>query len=403
MLIKDNQLPGLYQRARVSGNVWVVKAKQRGINKPVTVTLGRTDVINARDARRLAKDKLAMLAEGINPNRAKQSQLQTDKALSISLEHAITDYLSLRALKPSTVKSYQQVMLRCFGDWYKLPIREITREDVLRRYQEIQTRISANKTLKPKANPKGLAEAQKAMRYLSAVMTSYEGDVVNGSSLLTNGNPVNVLREKRAKVTLKSRDSFLNKKQRSRLFHHLSIVSSPQYKGKLKSSQADFVALLLVTGLRISEARWLRWENINSITYTVKDTKNSKDHTLPITNVVQRIFERNRNDTQWVFPGRNGAASMDKVIERVSEESGVIFTAHDLRRTAATIASEYGFSRDQISLLLNHSKETVTDRYIQTTSEALLPILQRLEDEILGNYEVEETSSNDKQLGRIHK
>ena len=94
---------------------------------------------------------------------------------------------------------------------------------------------------------------------------------------------------------------------------------------------------------------------------------------------------------------------MDKVIERVSEESGVIFTAHDLRRTAATIASEYGFSRDQISLLLNHSKETVTDRYIQTTSEALLPILQRLEDEILGNYEVEETSSNDKQLGRIHK
>ena len=344
-----------------------------------------------------------MLAEGINPNRAKQSQLQTDKALSISLEHAITDYLSLRALKPSTVKSYQQVMLRCFGDWYKLPIREITREDVLRRYQEIQTRISANKTLKPKANPKGLAEAQKAMRYLSAVMTSYVGDVVNGSSLLTNGNPVNVLREKRARVTLKSRDSFLNKKQRSRLFHHLSIVSSPQYKGKLKSSQADFVALLLVTGLRISEARWLRWENINSITYTVKDTKNSKDHTLPITNVVQRIFERNRNDTQWVFPGRNGAASMDKVIERVSEESGVIFTAHDLRRTAATIASEYGFSRDQISLLLNHSKETVTDRYIQTTSAALLPILQRLEDEILGNYEVEETSSNDKELGRIHK
>ncbi len=51
MLIKDNQLPGLYQRARVSGNVCVVKAKQRGINKPVTVTLGRTDVINARDAK----------------------------------------------------------------------------------------------------------------------------------------------------------------------------------------------------------------------------------------------------------------------------------------------------------------------------------------------------------------
>tara|TARA_B110000116_G_C16212845_1_gene305885 strand:+ start:205 stop:456 length:252 start_codon:yes stop_codon:yes gene_type:complete len=64
MFIKDNQLPGLYQRERSSGNVWVVKAKQRGLNKPVTVTIGRTDVIPVREARRIAKEKLSKLAEG---------------------------------------------------------------------------------------------------------------------------------------------------------------------------------------------------------------------------------------------------------------------------------------------------------------------------------------------------
>jgi hypothetical protein len=30
----------------------------------------------------------------------------------------------------------------------------------------------------------------------------------------------------------------------------------------------------------------------------------------------------------------------------------------------------------------------VTDKYIQKTTAALLPILQHIEDEILGNYEV---------------
>jgi hypothetical protein len=30
----------------------------------------------------------------------------------------------------------------------------------------------------------------------------------------------------------------------------------------------------------------------------------------------------------------------------------------------------------------------VTDKYIQKTTAALLPILQQIEDEILGNYEV---------------
>jgi len=76
MYIQDSQLKGLYQRKRTTGNKWVVKAKQRGINKPVTVTLGRVEVIPVRDARRLAREKLALLAKGINPNTpAKQSRV----------------------------------------------------------------------------------------------------------------------------------------------------------------------------------------------------------------------------------------------------------------------------------------------------------------------------------------
>ena len=125
-------------------------------------------------------------------------------------------------------------------------------------------------------------------------------------------------------------------------------------------------------------------------------TKNNQPHTLPKTEVISSLFERNANDTEWLFPGRNGAASMVKVIEKASKETGIQFTAHVLRRTAATIAAEHGFTQDQIGRLLNHTSTSVTDRYIQRTTKALLPIVQLIENEILANYETPGIKANDK-------
>lgn len=132
MYIQDSQLKGLYQRERTTGNKWVVKAKQRGINKPVTVTLGRVEVIPVRDARRLAREKLALLAEGINPNaQAKQSRAISSQ-LCITLRDALEEYLSLRKLKPSTEKSYRQVIARAFTGWLDKPLRDISRRNIVK-------------------------------------------------------------------------------------------------------------------------------------------------------------------------------------------------------------------------------------------------------------------------------
>ena len=182
MFKKDSQLRGLYQRERAAGSVWIVKAKQRGLNKPVTITLGRVDVIPVNKARQMAKEKLSLLAQGINPNQETIQQLATTKALSISLEDALAEYLSLRELKPSTVKSYRQVIARSFDDWWSRPITEITRDDIIKRYKLIKDGISKRAFQPIKANPRGLADAQKAMRYL-APMNSYSGDKLNGEPL----------------------------------------------------------------------------------------------------------------------------------------------------------------------------------------------------------------------------
>ena len=394
MFTPDKQVKGLYKKQLKMNNVWVVKAKQRGINKPVTVTLGRVDVINIRDARRRAKEGLALLASGINPNQKRKAELRAESFEGINLEAAFNGYMELRAdLKPSTKKSYQQVMARCFGDWFKHPIKEITRDDIVKKYNAIQSRIAKRSKRPAKANPRGLAEAQKAMRYLNAILNTYLNDVdEDANQVLPNGNPVVVLKDKRMRTILKPRMRFLKRSERENLYQELTISFHEQYDGKIKPKEADFVFLLMVSGLRFDEARLLRRENITKSTYTVTDTKNNRDHTLPVTPVLGKLFKRNLSDSEWLFSGRNGkAASMSNAIANISNATGIDFSAHDLRRTAATIAAEHNFSTDQISRLLNHKKKDQTEQYVQKTLGMIRPIVDAIEADIFGidDYEVE--------------
>ena len=391
MLEKDTKLAGLYKRTGRTGTTWVVKARQKGIDRVVTITLGRADVLTPAQARSAAKQQLAALSAGQNPNETRKRKAEARSQLGITLGDALEEYLQLRQLKPSTIKSYRQVMQRAFRDWLIKPLSGISRRDVLNRYQLIQNRVVETSKWSKQANPKGLAEAQKAMRYLSAIMNSYVGDRYLGEPLLPEGNPVLVLKEKRARATLKPRDRFLSDEERQNLFSFLSEVHHPEYNGPVKPVQADFVLLLLVTGLRINEARTLMWIDVGEETFTVRETKNKTDHTLPITRLVRLVFDNNANETEYVFPGRDGmkAASMDGVVDLVASQSGLEFTAHDLRRTAATVAAEHGFNHDQIAKLLNHAKGSVTDRYIQRTATALLPIMQAIEDDIVKPWEAD--------------
>jgi hypothetical protein len=156
--IKDTKLSGLYLRNRQGGNVWVVKAKQRGTSRVVTVTLGRADVVKVTQARDMAKPHLVALGAGEDPNLNKKRKAQAHQELGITLQGALDDYLGLGQRQPSTVKSYRQVMQRAFKDWLSRPIRNITRTDVLTRYKDIQKNVSKSSKWTQQANPKGLAE-----------------------------------------------------------------------------------------------------------------------------------------------------------------------------------------------------------------------------------------------------
>ena len=407
---KDKQLSGLYKRKRVGGDVWTVKARQCGANKLRSVVIGRCDVMSAKVARKKAQSVLMMLGEGVNPNEVKKAniarQIDTEanrKARSLNLQDATEQYNQLKPFKANTLKDQASVLNRNFSDWMKLPLSEITRDMVLQRFLAIQKRVSdrrqelnkrwaeEGKEAKESVNGHGRGEAQKAFRYLSAIINSFMNDLVDGDPLLSH-NPCMVLKDKKVRKVLQPKNRYLDSSEINQLVDLLSHVHHTDYRGKVGKSEADFVTLLLMTGFRSDEARTMRWDYVDHAEklFEIKDTKNNTSHRLPMTSATQGLFARalarRKEGHPFVFLSpRSGLkpASMSRVFDRITLEVGFNFSAHDLRRTAATTASDLGFDIAKIGALLNHKKQNVTMGYIQSTIDAQRGILQAIEDAIL--------------------
>jgi integrase len=134
---------------------------------------------------------------------------------------------------------------------------------------------------------------------------------------------------------------------------------------RLKSnSLRDWLLLILFTGLRKTEAAQMTWRNVDFAdrSFVINDTKNGKDHSLPMSSFVYDLLWRRRRhtprDVAWVFPNRffNGPMSSDTcTYERVGFESGIRFGPHDLRRTFVLLARLVRADHYTIKQLLNHA------------------------------------------------
>lgn len=158
---------------------------------------------------------------------------------------------------------------------------------------------------------------------------------------------------------------------------------------------AAAVWLILATATRIGEAMGARWEHVDltARTWYLPDTKNQRDHTIHLSDFALRQFEalarlRELGDdgkrVPWVFPATDRAEPVcvksfgkqlaDRQREpeaRMSHRTkataaltlpGGRWTAHDLRRTAATLMARLGISTDVIDECLNHKLQSKVAR-----------------------------------------
>ena len=381
---------GLYKRQQKDSSSWVVKGRIKG-GKVVTVTIGDTRLYKQAEAKQKTLTILKMMSDGINPNEAKRAEREINRLRGFTLQQALEESARLAQWKDITRKDIHSVMQRRFNDWLNRPLTSITKQECLDRFKQIKIDIKQNNRQKNRSsvNEVGEGEAQKAFRYLSAIFNTFIDDDVGDEKLLPKGNPCSILKTKRVRKTLLSRDRFLNLDQRQKLhelFRESYELESIGDSTRIKQDDRDLIMLLIHTGVRLDEALTLKWEAIDfeSQTYVMFNTKNRRNHTLPMTEDIKYLFTRRHNNGSiYVFPSPLDSSqpmSASKTFKRVSEEVGFNFSAHDLRRTVATIAAECGYDISNVGALLNHSQRNVTEGYVQRTLPRLKRILEDIEE-----------------------
>lgn len=194
--------------------------------------------------------------------------------------------------------------------------------------------------------------------------------------------------------------------ERQRALADAEIIALPTVLAAAKLSKRTELGLwlILATGVRVGELMGAAWGHhktsvndlrkianasavkfgvVNLMTrqWHIFDTKNQRDHTIHLSDfaveIIKQIGVLNEHD-DWMFPDASGTKPVcvksfgkqiadrqrpgGKALKNRSSSTEALslpggkWTAHDLRRTAATVMSRIGTSNDVINECLNHKQ-----------------------------------------------
>jgi integrase len=342
-IYRDTELSGFGLRVGKKSKSFFVE-RQVG-RKTFRRTIGTFPVVTPELAREEALEVLRRLSAGDDPLEEKRKV----RAETITLDQAAEAFFDGRSqLKPFTVDTYRRSIDLHLSDWRNLPMREITRQMVMERHQRITRQVSG-------------VTANNVMRHLRSIF-NYTAATYDA----LGANPCLVLTQARAWAREHRRQTVIPA-------NHLPAWWRAVW---MEDDQPrDFMLVALFTGMRSSEIKRLRWDDIDLVaeTLTVPQTKNGDPLVLPLSNQLVGLFEARRAwvpRSPWVFPGKgpNKAGHVKEVksvVRRIRAASGVHFSMHDLRRTFITIAEGLDIPAFALKRLLNHRIDTdVTGGYI---------------------------------------
>jgi integrase len=345
-----------------SGTVtFFVEGRIKG-GKNKRITLGKYSVIDLDEAKDKAHEIHRILKKGIDPKDHeqtlrelhKQSQAHS-KLMDLTLSELTEKYCDLRSEKTGT--EYKKILKLVFEEFLNTPVRDITAENLARRFSEYKDRK---------------ATALKAMRYLKAIFNHGMKIEIDGEVLL-NKNPVSIAETMLPRDDIRPVPPKETVIPQDRLFDFIRALIT-----ECSPVARDCTLLQLLTGLRDSEAKQIRWTNVDfdKKVFTITDTKGKKDHTLPMSYLTYAILlsrkpdfntDKRLTNPEWVFPARGNKRHLGdirKQLDKVRKKTGLEFTPHDLRRTFATLLEgELKLNTGVISRFLNHAPNNVTEKH----------------------------------------
>lgn len=355
-------------------------------------TIGKHGVFTLEQARTEGKRLLLLISQGVDPV-ADKKKVKNDfnlekeiNQLIPNLDSAYQNYKSNKKLATSTIEAYNRCLNDYFKDWKEIKITEFSQKMIIERHMELSKR--------------SLAQANLAMKFLSAVY-NFTASILfdsNDQKVITEKSPVGVIYQEKKWNKIKRRKGYIRADQ---LHDWSEGVCKSYWKGNQSNdsrayTNQDYLFLLILTGFRREEGETLEWENVDLKYGTLKitDTKNHEDLLLPMGDMLKNILNERKirsGNSKYVFPDMEDNSHIkDKrnARETVTQNTGIPFTFHDLRRTFGTIANSLAIGSYTIKKLINHSIDDdldVTDGYIQVTFEDLRKAMNMIENVVFSD------------------
>lgn len=382
--VYDSHLAGLRVMVYPTGSkVFQVYGKPRGSQRPVNCRICKEGQLplNSSDPKTRsvyseARELIAQLAQGLDPNKKKQQQIEAAKveaaqqeAGNITLQEALDQYLENVTLADNTVSGYRAVIKNHLSDWLELPLVSINAKMIKAQHKEIGEKhpVAANNT----------------MRVFRAVYNWVSEELEDELDEPLPPAPTGKLK-KRWNAERPRKNTIQPEQLEDWWAATLKITGEGAYLGDGQLA-ADYLQFVLMTGCRRREASDLQWAQVNlkakTFTITSSAAKNNIEVTLPLCDFLVQILKRRKEDgSKRPFP----LVEVRRFVRKVEEWSEVQFSVHDLRRTFITWANDMDISQYTVKALVNHSRgNDVTAGYDQVGMTRLRKASSKICDYIL--------------------
>ena len=355
----DGELTGFALRIRKSGRKnYVLQTRVRG--KLRWFTIGQHGRITADEARAAALEILAQAKKGIDPRDA-DAKREAEPVMADLGRRFLEEYVPVHC-KPSTQGEYRRsVELFIDPAIGEMRIAEVERKDIAKLHFDLRDRpYQANRTLGVLSKMFSLAEIW--------------GLRPDGS------NPCrHVKRYKESK-----RERFLSPEETERLGEVLAEAES-----EMPSAVAAF-RLLLLTGCRLSEIQFLRWEYVKDDCIELPDAKTG-GRVVPLGPEARAVLTDLpvEDGNPWVIRGKlpgSHITDLQRPWRRIRARAELEdVRIHDLRHSYASRALALGESLTMIGKLLGHTQVQTTARYAHLARDSIQNAAARVTGSIGGN------------------
>ncbi len=348
--IRDEDLPGYFVRVRASGKkTYNIETKVPKTNHKFSKAIGDPKLFTEAEAREIAIKYLKQIKQGENPGAIEAAQ----KKESITLIELLEEYISDRGsnLQSNTAKGYRYNLKKFMTVLASKPLVVLSHDDFIAWYKKNESRpIAAERTF---------STAKTLLAYAVAKKYVLQNVAAHAKTIIGRYKP---------KAQVKS---------------HISLSQMPQFldalfelsaANQLSNTMRDYFVLMLVTGLRKTEAASITWSNVDfkEKTFSIPDNKPGRFLTLPMNKLLRDLFAhraQHKKHDQFVFPNMMNTGHVkepNKSLNKISQLAGLGFNlrSHDFRRTFTTLCNELGIELSDAGMLLNHAKRNVTDNYV---------------------------------------